>query len=38
MKEDDIAPATKTVLGNELSALQKSHDYMKALKESLKAA
>ena len=38
IKEDDLTPATKTVLNNELSALQKSHDYMKALKDSLKAA
>lgn len=38
IREEDITPATKTVLSNELAALQKSHDYMKALKDSLKAA
>ncbi len=35
---DDVLPGTKSLLIGELSALRKSHDYMKALKESLKAA
>ncbi len=38
IKEDDISPATKVVLRNEYSALQKCHDYMKALKDALMAA
>ncbi len=38
MKEEDLSAPTKTVLGNEHSALQKSHDYMKTLKDTLKAA
>lgn len=38
MKSDGITPETKTVLVNELSALRKSHDYMKALKDHMKAA
>ncbi len=38
LESDDISPSTKTVLRKELNTLQKSHDYMKALKETLKAA
>lgn len=38
MSEDDIRPATKSKLQEELRALQKSHDYMKTLKENLQAA
>lgn len=38
IKSDDIAPSTKVALQKELNALQKSHDYMKSLKDSLKAA
>lgn len=38
MENDEISIATKTVLQNERAALQKSHDYMKALKEIMKAA
>lgn len=34
----DIRPDVKTVLLNELSTLRKTHDYMKALKDSMKAA
>ncbi len=35
---DSVLPETKTMLHQELSALQKSHDYMKALKETMKDA
>jgi uncharacterized protein (TIGR02284 family) len=38
MESNDIRPLTKNVLRQELSALQKSHDYMKALKDSMKEA
>jgi uncharacterized protein (TIGR02284 family) len=38
MDSDDIPATTKTMLQNEHQALRKSHDYMKALKDSLKAA
>ncbi len=38
MKNKDISAETKSTLQGELRALQKSHDYMKALKESMKAA
>lgn len=38
INEEDITPATKTVLDSEMGALKKSHDYMKALRDSLKAA
>lgn len=38
MKDDDISPSTKAVLQKEYDSLQKSHDYMKALKDTLKAA
>ena len=34
---DDIRETTKTMLSKELATLRKSHDYMKALKESLAA-
>ena len=38
MEEDDVTPATKAMLHNEMDALQKSHDYVKDLKDSMKAA
>jgi len=38
LDEGSIRPDTKAFLIEELSSLQKSHDYMKALKESVKAA
>lgn len=38
MEDPDISPQTKTTLRQELQTLQKSHDYMKALKDALKAA
>lgn len=38
IESDDISPATKTVLQKELSTLQKSHDYMKSLKDCMKEA
>jgi uncharacterized protein (TIGR02284 family) len=38
MKSDDISPATKAFLQSELTTLQRSHDYMKELKDTLKAA
>ena len=38
VESDDMSISTKSILRNEMSALQKSHDYMKALKESMKAA
>lgn len=38
MKDDDIRPATKAALQSEMDTLRKAHDYMKALKDALKAA
>lgn len=38
MENEDISPSTKTALQNELTSLQKSHDYMKALKDQMQAA
>lgn len=38
MKKDDIDAPTKAALQKEFTALKKSHDYMKALKDSLKDA
>lgn len=38
IKSDDVAPSTKMTLQRELSALRKSHDYMKSLKDVMKAA
>lgn len=38
IKDDDIRPETKTALQNELQTLRKTHDYMKALKDAMKAA
>jgi len=38
LDEGGIRPDTKAFLIEELSTLQKSHDFMKALKESVKAA
>lgn len=38
MESDGVTPETKTLLVDELSALRKSHDYMKALKDQMKAA
>lgn len=38
MKDDDIRPATKAALQSEMQTLRKTHDYMKALKEAMKAA
>lgn len=36
MNSDDITETTKVALRKELTTLQKSHDYMKALKDSMK--
>ncbi len=38
MDSEDVTPSTKAMLQGELATLQKSHDYMKSLKDSLKAA
>ena len=38
MDNEDITPSTKAALQKEMQTLQQSHDYMKALKESLQAA
>lgn len=38
IENESVSPDTKTILQNELSVLRKSHDYMKALKEDIKAA
>lgn len=38
IQHDEVSPATKAALQKEKVALQKSHDYMKALKDSLKHA
>lgn len=38
MKDEDIRPETKATLQKELQTLQKTHDYMKALKDAMKAA
>lgn len=38
MKDDDIRPATKAALHSEMETLRKTHDYMKALKNAMKAA
>lgn len=38
IRSDHISVATKTALQSEASALRKSHDYMKALKETMRAA
>ena len=38
IKSDEISVATKSALQSEASALRKSHDYMKALKDTMKAA
>tara|TARA_B100001989_G_C24548123_1_gene472380 strand:- start:2820 stop:3311 length:492 start_codon:yes stop_codon:yes gene_type:complete len=38
IKDEQIPETTKSMLQNEYRALQKSHDYMKALKETMKAA
>ncbi len=38
LRDGNIRPETKTVLQNELQALQKNHDYMKTLKDFMKAA
>ena len=38
IKNDDIRRETKAILHNEMAALQKSHDHMKALKTSMHAA
>lgn len=38
MKDDGIPTATKEILRSEYQALQKSHDYMKSLKNCMKAA
>lgn len=38
MEHDDIPVSTKTMLQKEYNALRKSHDYMKALKDCMKAA
>lgn len=37
MEEDEIHPDTKAYLLDEMSALQKSHNYMKSLKEYMRA-
>lgn len=38
MKDADIRPATKAALQNDMETLRKTHDYMKALKDAMKAA
>lgn len=38
IQKDSVSPSTKSVLQQELGALQKSHDYMKSLKDCMKAA
>jgi len=38
MENDSVPPLTKALLQSEYITLQKSHDYMKALKECMKAA
>ena len=38
LESDDIAQATKASLQSDLASLQKSHDYMKALKDYMKEA
>jgi uncharacterized protein (TIGR02284 family) len=38
ISNDNISPSTKTALQSELDALQKSHDYMKVLKDCMKDA
>ena len=38
IKDDDVGPETKLALQNELQTLRKTHDYMKALKDAMKAA
>lgn len=38
INDDDIRPETKLALQNELQTLRKTHDYMKALKDAMKAA
>lgn len=38
MVNDDISLSTRSMLQKELTALQKSHDYMKALKDQMKQA
>lgn len=38
MQDNDISPSVKAALQSEYDALQKSHDYMKALKDNMKNA
>lgn len=38
MKSDDVSPSTKLRLQKELSSLQKSHDYMRSLKDYMQEA
>lgn len=38
IESPSVSPETKMILQNELSVLRKSHDYMKALKDDMKAA
>jgi uncharacterized protein (TIGR02284 family) len=38
LERPDISPSTQRVLKREYSALEKSHDYMKALKDTMDAA
>ena len=38
LERPDITPSTQRVLKSEYSALEKSHDYMKALKDTMNAA
>jgi uncharacterized protein (TIGR02284 family) len=38
IENDDISVSTKATLRSELGTLQKTHDYMKALKDCMKAA
>lgn len=38
IEDDDMSPSGKALLQKELSTLQKTHDYMKALKDSMKEA
>lgn len=38
LKDDALRPETKSALQDEMRTLQKTHDYMKALKDTMKAA
>ncbi len=38
MKSSDVTPSTRALLQDEYASLRKSHDYMKSLKDQMKAA